>query len=126
MSSRFSIALSLPVLYLLLIGLVEAAWAHAYPASTTPADGSTVSESPREVRIQFTEGVELEFSQILVRNSAGEVVSQEKVRRISSDILAVDLKTLWPGSYTIEWRVLSVDTHITEGRLRFTLSPGGK
>ena len=126
MFSRFSTALSLQVLYLLSMGLAEAAWAHAYPASTAPADGSTVSEPPREVRIQFTEGVELEFSQIVVRNSAGEVVSQEKVRRISSDTLAIDLRTLQPDSYTIEWRVLSVDTHITEGRLRFTLSPGGK
>jgi methionine-rich copper-binding protein CopC len=28
---------------------------------------------------------------------------------------------LEPGSYTIEWQVLSVDTHITQGVLRFTI-----
>jgi methionine-rich copper-binding protein CopC len=35
----------------------------------------------------------------------------------------VGLKALGPGSYTIEWRVLSVDTHVTDGVLRFTVGP---
>jgi methionine-rich copper-binding protein CopC len=71
------------------------------------------------VRIQFTEDVELEFGRLDVKNDGGEIVSQGKVRRISSDTLAVDVKLLVPGSYVIEWRVLSVDTHVTDGVLRF-------
>jgi methionine-rich copper-binding protein CopC len=125
MSSKFSIVLSLPFLFLSLAGL-RAAWAHAYPITVIPADGSTVSKSPGQVRIQFTEGVELEFSRIVAKSSTGNVVSQGKVQRISPDTLAVDLSPLRPGSYTIEWQVLSVDTHITEGVLRFTLSSGEK
>jgi len=105
---------------------MEAAWAHAFPASSVPGDGATVRESPREVRIQFTEGVEIEFSQIEVKSPAGEVMNQGKPRRLAADTLAVDLKLLRPGIYTIEWQVLSVDTHVTEGVLRFTVSPGGK
>ncbi len=49
-------------------------------------------------------------------------MSQGSVRRIAADTLAVDLKPLSPGVYTIEWRVLSVDTHITEGVLRLTVA----
>jgi copper resistance protein C len=125
MSSKFSIALSLPFLFLSLGGL-RAAWAHAYPITVAPADGSTVSKSPGQVRIQFTEGVELEFSRIVAKSSAGDVVSQGKVQRISSDTLAVDLRPLRAGLYTIEWQVLSVDTHITEGVLHFTVSSAEK
>lgn len=40
--------------------------------------------------------------------------------------MAIDLKPLVAGSYTIEWQVLSIDTHVTEGVLRFTVRPRGK
>lgn len=102
------------------------AWPHAYPSLVSPADGSTVTQPPREVRIQFTEGVELEFSRIDVKSSDGERVSQGKVRKVAEDTLAVDVKPLPAGNYNIEWRVLSVDTHITEGVLRFTVKTAGK
>jgi copper resistance protein C len=93
--------------------------AHAYPDVVSPADGATVIQPPREVRIQFTEGVELEFSRIDVKSAAGQKVSKGSVRRDGSDTLIIDLLALEPGSYTIEWQVLSVDTHITQGVLRF-------
>lgn len=99
-------------------------WAHAYPVVSVPADGATVSESPREIRIQFTEGIEMEFSRIVVKNSSGEKVSQGNLRRLAEDTVAVDLKPLAPGAYTIEWQVLSVDTHVTDGALRFTVTRG--
>jgi methionine-rich copper-binding protein CopC len=123
MSFRSSIVLSI---FLWLATAAEVAWAHAYPTSSVPQDGATVAESPREVRIQFTEGIEIEFSQLVVKNSNGETVSQGKLRRLAEDTLAVDLRPLLTGSYTIEWQVLSVDTHVTEGVLRFTVATGGK
>jgi copper resistance protein C len=102
------------------------AWSHAYPTVSSPADGASLKEPPREVRIQFTEGLELAFSRITVKGPNGEVVSQGKMRQPAQDILAVDLKTLSPGNYMVEWQVLSVDTHVTEGLLRFTIAPKGK
>jgi methionine-rich copper-binding protein CopC len=126
MSSKFSIALSAA---LLLIGLSisgAAAWAHAYPAVSMPNDGATMKEPPRELRIQFTEGVEVSFSQITVKGSKGDVVSQGKLRQLADDTLAIDLKPLGAGNYSVEWRVLSVDTHITDGALRFTVATPAK
>jgi len=95
--------------------------AHAYPAVTIPSNGTTVKEPPRELRIQFTEGVELAFSQITVKAASGEVVSLGKLRQLASDTLAIDLKPLSAGNYSVEWQVLSVDTHVTDGVLRFTV-----
>src|SRR5687768_1342302 len=57
------------LLLALVCGKPPIAWAHAYLASALPADGSTVTQAPREIRIQFTEGVELEFSRIDVKSS---------------------------------------------------------
>jgi methionine-rich copper-binding protein CopC len=102
------------------------AWAHAYPAVSIPSNGATVKEPPREVRIQFTEGVEIAFSRITVKGVNGEVVSQGKVRQLAEDTLAIDLKPLSPGNYTVEWQVLSVDTHVTEGLLHFTIEAARK
>jgi methionine-rich copper-binding protein CopC len=126
MSSRFLIALSAALLVPTFGAKAGEAWAHAYPAVTVPGNGAILREAPHEVRIQFTEGVELSFSRIEVKGANGDVVSQGKLRKLADDTLAVDLKSLRPGSYTVEWQVLSVDTHVTDGVLRFTVGGAEK
>jgi methionine-rich copper-binding protein CopC len=126
MYSKFIITLGSAFLLFLLHAKGGIVWAHAYPAVSVPNNDATVKEPPREVRIQFTEGVEITFSRITVKGANGEVVSQGKLRQLAGDTLAVDLKPLRPGSYTVEWQVLSVDTHVTEGLLRFTILTAGK
>jgi copper resistance protein C len=126
MYSKFLIALSSVLLLFSMHLRGGLAWAHAYPALSIPNNGATVKEPPREVRIQFTEGIEIAFSQITVKGANSEVVSQGKLRQLADDTLAVDVKTLSPGNYTVEWQVLSVDTHVTEGLLRFTIGAAGK
>ncbi len=37
--------------------------------------------------------------------------------------LRVPLKTLPPGTYLVSWRVLSVDTHRTQGSFTFKVGP---
>jgi copper resistance protein C len=125
MYSRFSIALSL--IGLLCFGWTgRFAWAHAYPVASSPANGAVLKEPPKEVRIQFTEGLEIAFSKVTVKGPSGELVNQGKLRQLAEDTLATNLKPLAPGNYSVEWQVLSVDTHITEGILRFTVGVGGK
>lgn len=126
MSSKFLIGLSVALAILRFGPTTPPAWAHAYPAVSLPNNGATVKESPREVRIQFTEAVEMAFSAITVIGANKEVVSQGKLRKLADDTLAIDVKPLQPGNYTVEWQVLSVDTHVTDGVLRFTVAPSGK
>jgi len=126
MYSKFSIGLSAVLVLLALQARGPFAWAHAYPAVSVPNNGATIKEPPREVRIQFTEGIEIAFSEITVKGPNGEVVSQGKLRRLTDDTVAIDLKPLRPGNYSVEWQVLSVDTHVTDGVLRFTLAETGK
>jgi methionine-rich copper-binding protein CopC len=33
------------------------------------------------------------------------------------------LKPLTPGVYTVTWRAVSVDTHVTTGDFKFTVAP---
>jgi hypothetical protein len=122
MSSKSSIVLSAALLAVSMELNSGIARAHAYPAVVIPNNGATVKEAPNEVRIQFTEAVELAFSKITVKGAKGEVVSQGKLRQLANDTLAVDLIPLAAGNYSVEWQVLSVDTHITDGILRFTVT----
>ena len=126
MYSKFSIVLSVALLPFSLSINDQRALAHAYPAVSVPNNGALVREPPRELRIQFTEGVEIAFSQITVKAASGEVVSQGKLRQLASDTLAIDLKPLSAGNYSVEWLVLSVDTHVTDGVLRFTVGAPAK
>jgi methionine-rich copper-binding protein CopC len=97
------------------------AHAHAMLDRAIPPVGGTVGSPPRAVSLTFTEKLEPAFSTIRVENASGARVDAGKpqVERGSGNILRVGLKPLPPGSYKVIWKVLSVDTHTTEGSFSF-------
>lgn len=99
------------------------AFAHAYPDHSLPAVGSTVSPAPTSVRIWFTQKLEPAFSKLAVSNAGGASVDKGNARVDGQDptLLEVALKPLPPGTYTVTWHVVSVDTHMTEGNFTFTV-----
>ena len=99
--------------------------AHAFLDTATPAVGSTVRQAPSEVVIDFTEGVEPQFSTITVQDASGAPVAAGGVHLEGSGDthLAVGLKPLRPGTYKVVWHATSTDTHKTEGSFSFTVSP---
>ncbi len=99
-----------------------AASAHAFLKTATPAVGSTVQQPPTQVVIEFTEGVEPNFSTITVQDAAGAEVEAGGVRLVGGNThLAVGLKPLGVGSYKVVWHATAVDTHKTEGSFTFTV-----
>ncbi len=98
--------------------------AHAFLKTATPAVGSTVPTAPGEVAITFTEGVEPRFSTITVQNAAGARMESGGVHlEGGATVLAVPVKSLPPGAYTVTWHATAVDTHKTQGRFGFTVAP---
>jgi len=108
---------------LFLIVLIGAARleAHAFLKRAEPAVGSTVQTSPAEVRIWFTENVEPAFSTVQVFTADGKEVDKRDVHLDPSDhaLLHVSLRPLGGGTYKVVWRVVSVDTHVTNGNFNF-------
>ena len=102
----------------------KAAAAHAFLDHASPAVGSTVHESPRSVRLWFTEQIEPAFSRVRVVDGAGMEVDAGDSHVDASDraILTASLPALPPGDYRVVWRVVSVDTHVTEGDFTFEIS----
>lgn len=102
---------------LLVLAAVQAR-AHAMLDRASPAVGSAVRAAPREVVLWFTENLEPAFSRVTVQNAAGARVDRGNARA-SGNQLRVSLGALAPGTYRVVWRVVSVDTHASQGDFTF-------
>jgi len=100
------------------LGLATEVQAHATLDHAEPRVGNTVAAAPHEVTLWFTQKLEAAFSSITVTNAAGERVDSGKTR-VSGSQMSVTLKAGGAGTYRVNWRVLSVDTHTTEGNFNF-------
>jgi copper resistance protein C len=111
------------VLAALLLG-AGAAWGHAFLDRAEPRVGSTVKSAPVQVRLWFSERLEPAFSTLEIVNQSGDRVDlgPARVEAVSPTLLQVPLKPLGPGTYRVKWRVLSIDTHVTEGDFTFRIA----
>ena len=111
---------------LLLAGLAPlAAAAHAFLDRADPRVGSVVAHAPPTIRLKFTQGVVVPFCRVSVTGPAG-FGGAGVPHAVPGDPLglAVDLRGPGPpGTYVVRWRVLSVDTHVTEGDFSFQVRP---
>jgi copper resistance protein C len=103
----------------LLLWLVTGeASAHAFLDHAEPRVGNRVAAPPHEVTLWFTQKLEPAFSSITVTNAAGQRVDTGKTR-VSGSQMSVSLRPGGGGTYHVTWKVLSVDTHTTNGNFTF-------
>lgn len=96
--------------------------AHAFPTHQVPAAGGTVPTSTNSVAIDFDDGLEPAFSNITVVNASGAAVADGKasIDKANARHMAVALKPLTPGVYTVTWVAVALDGHRTTGHYTFT------
>lgn len=97
------------------------AHAHAFLDHAEPRVGSQVQASPAEVKLWFSEPLEGAFSTASVVDANGRRVDRADAHVDPSDkvLMHVPVQDLAPGSYTVHWRAVSVDTHVTQGDFSF-------
>jgi methionine-rich copper-binding protein CopC len=100
------------------------AWGHAFLDRAEPRVGSTVRTAPDRVRVWFTQSLEPAFSRLEVVDEKGTRVDAGATEADAANptLLQVPLKPLGPGRYRVKWRVLSIDTHVTEGDFTFRVA----
>jgi len=98
--------------------------AHAFLDHASPAVGSTVPTPPEAVTMWFTQELEPAFTTATVTDASGNTVDAgpAQVDPKEPTQLRVALKKLSPGTYTVAWHALSVDTHTTTGHFTFTVT----
>ena len=101
------------------------AFAHAFLEHADPPVGGTVSQSPKDIRLWFSEPVEPRFSKVTVTAESPPQILTPPVTRDPNDAreIVVSLPVLPAGRYKVSWRVISVDTHETEGAFTFEVKP---
>jgi copper resistance protein C len=120
--NRRALELLSGILLVLVEGVTAVASAHSFPEQEIPPAGATLSEPPAQVTIKYDAPIEKLFASLEVLNSAGhnEAVGEPAV---SPDgwKMSVAVNKLQPGEYTVQWRVVCIDTHHTQGSYSFTV-----
>jgi methionine-rich copper-binding protein CopC len=106
------------IIPLVLVLASGAAQAHAFLDHAEPRVGNKIASPPHQVTLWFTQKLEPAFSSVTVTNAAGERVDSGKAR-VSGNQMSVSLRPGGAGTYRVNWRVLSVDTHTTDGSFTF-------
>jgi methionine-rich copper-binding protein CopC len=101
------------------------AQAHAFLRRADPAVGSTVPAAPAMVKCDFTEALEPSFSKLEVQDADGKRIDAGDMHLAPGDAkqMIIGLNKVGPGTYTVIWHAVSVDTHRTEGHFSFTVAP---
>ena len=106
-----------------LVALASPAAAHAMLESALPRVGS-IATAPSELQLNFSEVVVPMLSTVALNDEhggqivLGELYNTPNGRRT----LHVPIPArLLPGRYNVHWRVVSADSHVTQGGYAFTV-----
>ncbi|WP_455424759.1 CopC domain-containing protein YobA [Dryocola sp. LX212] len=106
------------------IAASPAAFAHAHLKHQYPAADAAVTAAPQALTLDFSEGIEPNFSGVAVTGPGQATVKTGAVKRNEKDNkqLIVPLEeSLKPGDYKVDWHVVSVDGHKTKGNYSFSV-----
>ncbi|MEU1748321.1 copper resistance CopC family protein [Micromonospora arida] len=112
------------VLAVLVAVLIPAspAWAHNSLRTATPARDATVPSAPTEVTLEFMQRLDPAFTTIVLTDAAKRKLptGEPVVTGAKSTVQVTD--TLPNGTYTVAYRVVSVDGHPVQGSYPFTVA----
>src|SRR6266849_6197072 len=105
---------------LALVAFGVTANAHAHLQKSSPADNSTITASPSNLVLIFSEAARLTALSI----QKGEEPKQnlKPLPTTAAQQVSIPLPPLTPGTYSVSWRVVSDDGHVMAGALHFTLA----
>jgi methionine-rich copper-binding protein CopC len=110
--------------FAVLAGLFLAGPAFAHPKldSAIPGDSASVSASPKDIKLNFSEGIIAKFSSVELKGEGGSavvtgspVVDPKDPKQLVVPVTAA----LAPGRYKVSWHVVSEDTHKVDGEYSF-------
>ncbi|GAA0794709.1 MULTISPECIES: copper homeostasis periplasmic binding protein CopC [Cupriavidus] len=107
----------------------SAAFAHPKLVSSTPADKAEVS-APQKIELKFSENLATQFSGANLVMPGMPGMANHAPMKVAAKVSGSDdpktmvitpAQSLAPGSYRVEWRAVSSDTHPITGNIAFTV-----
>jgi methionine-rich copper-binding protein CopC len=117
MTQEFTMTSSTWLAASLLFLAAATAHAHAHLTSSDPGEGST-GKSPGQIVLTFSEPARLTALSLQRKDAETRKLALPTTTAARHTI---PLSNLAPGSYTLEWRALGGDGHITSGAVHFTV-----
>ena len=105
-----------------LLAIASAVHAHAHLNGSAPAENSS-GKSPERVELSFSEPARLTA---LTLQRDGEEARKLTPPTATAARLTIPVPGLVPGRYTLSWRVVGEDGHVTTGALHFTVVPSAE
>jgi len=101
------------------------ALAHAALVKSEPARRAALSKPPQVLRLWFNERLEPAYATVtLSRDGQGPVATPPaRVDAADPRLLVLELPPLEPGTYTVKYRVLSVDGHTVDQAYDSSVKP---
>lgn len=119
---RWRRASALTVLVVVAMGsTAPRAGAHASLASSDPGDGSVLADSPTEIRLDFTEPVQVRADGITLFAPGCREIPTAITRGANDREVIIEPPELDSGAHLVSWAVISADGHPVSGAIAFTI-----
>ncbi len=104
-----------------LISQANFVWAHTSLVKSDPPRRASLSESPAQIQLWFSEAIEAEYISVNVLDWNEKVVSLDEPEVVEDDpkSIVLAMPKLVSGSYKVKYRVLSIDGHVFESSYGF-------
>ena len=128
-----NISLKMRLLLSLIACIPGVAFAHAHLHSAEPAQDSVVNKKPHQIKLHFSEALEVPLCSVEVTNKTSEMKNLYNTGPIVADpkdpkVLEVELRgfTSERTTFNVSWQVVSKDGHKMNGKYPFTYDPQAK
>ncbi len=109
---------------LALVAGADQASAHAELVETEPSNGQRVPSPPTQVRLRFSESVDVALGVVRILGPDGKRVGVGAMKHPRADAATVTVPVrgrLRDGLYTVAWQVTSSDSHPVQGAFAFAV-----
>jgi copper transport protein len=95
--------------------------AHAELLSSDPQPGAVLDTAPAHITLKFNEHVEISLGAMRLFDGTGASINISTARHPNGNgaVVEVDLPPLKNGSYVVDWRVVSADSHPVHAAFTF-------
>jgi methionine-rich copper-binding protein CopC len=114
-----------PALLGLWLALSDQGAAHSLLIESVPAHGAKLVTAPPSAMLRFNARIEPALTRVSLLEGQQRRTALEISKESAVDRIIVPLPPLTPGLYSLAYKVLAVDGHVTRGLIQFTVLPAG-
>ncbi|MEU8820759.1 copper resistance CopC family protein [Actinoplanes sp. NPDC048796] len=97
------------------------AWAHTQLVATSPAREAVLTKAPEAITLEFSQRLNPSFTTIALSDAARRQIAASTPAVDTAKGTIVPREPLGNGTYTVAYRVVSVDGHTVQGSYVFTV-----